>query len=66
LGATGITFYDDEVTEFFSPHARGKSAMFVVPVGRKAAENRVRPFRSAIGVKLDALARGAYPAKADQ
>ncbi|MCE2403942.1 MAG: SagB/ThcOx family dehydrogenase [Dehalococcoidia bacterium] len=62
LGATGITFYDDEVTEFFSPHARGKSAMFVVPLGRKAAENRVRPFRSAIGVKLDALARGAYPA----
>ncbi len=66
LGATGITFYDDEVTEFFSPHARGKSAMFVVPLGRKAAENRVRPFRSSIGVKLDALARGAYPAKADQ
>ena len=62
LGATGITFYDDEVTEFFSPHAQGKSAMFVVPLGRKAAENRVRPFRSTIGVKLDALARGAYPA----
>ena len=61
LGATGITFYDDAVTDFFSPHAQGKSVMFVVPVGRRAAENRVRPFRSALGVKLDALARGAYP-----
>ena len=62
LGATGITFYDEEVTEFFSPHARGKSAMFVVPLGRRAEENRVRPFRSRVGVKLDALARGAYRA----
>lgn len=62
LGATGITFYDDEVTEFFSPHARRKSAMFVVPLGRKAEENKVRPFRSMVGVKLDALARGAYRA----
>jgi hypothetical protein len=26
LGATGLTFYDDEVTRFFSPHAEGKSA----------------------------------------
>ena len=34
LGATGLTFYDDEVTEFFSPHARGKSAIFLVAVGK--------------------------------
>jgi len=32
-GATGLTFYDDEVTEFFSPHAEGKSAMFVMALG---------------------------------
>jgi SagB-type dehydrogenase family enzyme len=32
-GATGLTFYDDEVTEFFSPHAAGKSCMLVVSVG---------------------------------
>jgi SagB-type dehydrogenase family enzyme len=34
LGATGLTFYDDEVTGFFSPHAEGKSAIFLVAVGR--------------------------------
>ena len=32
-GATGLTFYDDDVTEFFSPHAGGKSCMLVVSVG---------------------------------
>lgn len=36
LGATGLTFYDDEVTEFFSPHAAGKSVMFLTAVGRPA------------------------------
>jgi SagB-type dehydrogenase family enzyme len=34
LGATGLTFFDDEVTEFFSPHAEGKSVMFLLAVGR--------------------------------
>ena len=33
LGATGLTFYDDEVTDFFSPHAAGKSAIFLTAVG---------------------------------
>jgi SagB-type dehydrogenase family enzyme len=33
LGATGLTFYDDDVTRFFSPHAEGKSAIFLVAVG---------------------------------
>ena len=32
-GVTGLTFYDDDVTEFFSPHASGKSCMLVVSVG---------------------------------
>jgi SagB-type dehydrogenase family enzyme len=59
LGATGMTFYDDEVTEFFSPHAEGKSLMFLVAVGKMGRPNRVRPFRSQIAVTLDALARGA-------
>jgi SagB-type dehydrogenase family enzyme len=36
LGATGLTFYDDEVTRFFSPHAEGKSAIFLVAVGKSA------------------------------
>jgi SagB-type dehydrogenase family enzyme len=32
-GATGLTFYDDEVTEFFTLDASGKSCMLVVAVG---------------------------------
>jgi len=35
LSATGLTFYDDAVTEFFSPHAENKSVMFMVVVGKK-------------------------------
>jgi SagB-type dehydrogenase family enzyme len=33
IGATGLTFYDDDVTSFFSPHAAGKSAIFLLAVG---------------------------------
>lgn len=36
LGATGLTFYDDGVTQFFSPHAEGKSVMFLVALGKRA------------------------------
>lgn len=36
LGASGLTFYDDDVINFFSPHARGKSAIFLVALGRSA------------------------------
>jgi hypothetical protein len=32
-GATGLTFYDNDVTEFFSPHAADKSCMLAVSVG---------------------------------
>lgn len=32
-GATGLTFYDDDVTNFFSPHAAGKSCIFVTSIG---------------------------------
>ncbi len=59
LGATGLTFYDDSVTEFFSPHAAGQSAVFVVPMGMPGTPNRLRPFRSQIAVSLDSRARGA-------
>ncbi len=34
LGAAGLTFFDDDVTEFFSPHAEGKSVMFLVLIFR--------------------------------
>jgi SagB-type dehydrogenase family enzyme len=37
FGATGLTFLDDEVTEFFSPHAKGKSVIFLTALGRAHA-----------------------------
>jgi nitroreductase len=33
LAATGLTFFDEEVTTFFSPHANGKSVLFLLAVG---------------------------------
>ena len=33
LGASGLTFFDDDVTEFFSPSAAGKSVMFLIAAG---------------------------------
>jgi SagB-type dehydrogenase family enzyme len=36
LGATGLTFFDDDVTAFFSPHAERKSAIFLVALGHSA------------------------------
>jgi SagB-type dehydrogenase family enzyme len=38
LGATGLTFYDDDVIRFFSPHADGKSAIFLVALGHSARQ----------------------------
>ena len=35
LGASGLTFYDDAVTDFFSPHAVNKEAMFLTAIGKK-------------------------------
>ncbi len=46
LGASGTTFYDDAVTEFFSPHAKEKSTMIAVGLGLpayKAKPGRVLP-----------------------
>ncbi len=40
LGATGLTFFDDDVTAFFSPHAAGKSVMFHMAVGRRGRAAR--------------------------
>jgi SagB-type dehydrogenase family enzyme len=34
LGATGLTFFDDDVIQFFSPHARDKSAIFLLAIGK--------------------------------
>jgi SagB-type dehydrogenase family enzyme len=32
-GASGLTFYDDETTNFFAPHAAGKSPLLMVAIG---------------------------------
>ena len=34
LGASGLTFYDDDVVQFFSPHGAGKTAIFLVALGK--------------------------------
>jgi SagB-type dehydrogenase family enzyme len=41
LGASGLTFFDDEVVEFFSRHAEGKSAIFLLAIG-KALKSKPR------------------------
>jgi SagB-type dehydrogenase family enzyme len=33
LGATGLTFYDDEVIDYLSPSAAGESVMFLIAIG---------------------------------
>jgi SagB-type dehydrogenase family enzyme len=40
MSATGLTFYDDEVIRFFSPHAYGRSVIMLVAVGKNAKSLR--------------------------
>jgi len=40
LGATGLTFFDDDVINFFSPHAKDKSAIFLLALGRPLKRNQ--------------------------
>ncbi len=40
LGASGLTFFDDDVTEFFSPHGAGKSVMFLIALGKSVRQKR--------------------------
>ncbi len=40
LGATGLTFFDDEVTAFFSPHSAGKSVMFLIALGKPLKKSK--------------------------
>ena len=42
LGATGLTFYDDEVVQFFEPDAAGKEAIFVTALGPAARRQTPR------------------------
>jgi hypothetical protein len=48
IGASGSTFFDDAVTEFFSPHAKNKNTMIVVGIGNpayKARPGKILPVR---------------------
>jgi hypothetical protein len=48
MGASGSTFFDDAVTEFFSPHAEKKSTMIAVGIGipaYKASSGKILPVR---------------------
>jgi SagB-type dehydrogenase family enzyme len=48
LGASGSTFYDNEVIEFFSPHAKQKEALIAIGVGIPSYQSkpgRVLPIR---------------------
>jgi SagB-type dehydrogenase family enzyme len=40
LGASGLTFFDDDVTDFFSPDAAGKSAMFLIALGKSMKRSK--------------------------
>jgi hypothetical protein len=40
VGASGLTFFDDDVTEFFSPRAAGKSVMFLIALGKSVKRRR--------------------------
>jgi nitroreductase len=40
LGATGLTFFDDEVSRFFAPHGADKSVMFLTAIGYPERPNR--------------------------
>jgi SagB-type dehydrogenase family enzyme len=47
-GASGSTFYDDAVTNFFSPHSENKNTMIAVGVGNpsyKARPGKILPVR---------------------
>ncbi|MEM2238411.1 MAG: SagB family peptide dehydrogenase [Candidatus Caldarchaeum sp.] len=51
VGATGLTFYDDDVKEFFSPHASGKENVIVVAVGVPAY--KAKPGKIILGVESE-------------
>ena len=40
-GATGLTFYDDDTTKFFEPHAAGKSPLLMVALGSSPLANEI-------------------------
>ncbi|HLI46183.1 MAG TPA: SagB/ThcOx family dehydrogenase [Geobacterales bacterium] len=50
LGATGLTFYDDDVIDFFSPHAKDRQNMLVVAVGIPAYKAKMGKIYTDLGL----------------
>src|SRR5919199_115372 len=61
LGASGSTFYDDAVTEFFSPHAKDKSTMIAVGVGIPGYKARSGKVLAGITTRTQLLNKEAFP-----
>jgi SagB-type dehydrogenase family enzyme len=61
LGASGSTFYDDAVTEFFSPHAKDKSTMIAVGVGIPGYKARSGKVLAGITTRTQLLKKSTYP-----
>jgi SagB-type dehydrogenase family enzyme len=40
LGASGLTLFDDDVTDFLTPHGKGKSVMFLIAIGKSAKQKK--------------------------
>jgi hypothetical protein len=57
LGATGLTFYDDDVVRFFEPAAAGRDAIFATALGLPARQPAPRGLAPAPGV-LESLRPG--------
>lgn len=62
-GASGLTFFDDEVVHSFSPHAAGLDAIFVVALGVPAPAEapRGRMLRIPPGGSVNITPRGGMP-----
>jgi hypothetical protein len=43
LDATELTFFDDGAIHFFSPHAKDKSAIFLLAIGKPMKESSEAP-----------------------
>jgi SagB-type dehydrogenase family enzyme len=57
IGASGSTFFDNAVTEFFSPHATDKSTMIAVGVGIPGYKSRPGKILPALLTRTEMLTR---------
>jgi hypothetical protein len=49
LDSTGLTFFDDDVIHFFWPHAKDKSAILLLAIGKPMKESRLRRLVKDVG-----------------